>query len=81
MQGLLFFLALISIIVMKGELIMTYKQIQAAHEIRMWIGQVIIPTVIGGVMLVSNPYVRTWVGNKVYNIKLKINSKKNKSGN
>lgn len=81
MQGPLFFLALISIIVMKGELIMTYKQIQAAHEIRMWIGQVIIPAIIGGVMLASNPYVRTWVGNKVYNIKLKINSKKNKSGN
>ena len=81
MQGPLFFLALISIIVMKGELIMTYKQIQAAHEIRMWIGQVIIPAVIGGVMLASNPHVRTWVGNKVYNIKLKINSKKNKSGN
>ena len=81
MQGSLIFLALISIIVMKGELIMTYKQIQAAHEIRMWIGQVIIPAVIGGVMLATNPYVRTWVGNKVYNIKLKINSKKNKSGN
>ena len=81
MQGPLFFLALISITVMKGELIMTYKQIQAAHEIRMWIGQVIIPAVIGGVMLATNPYVRTWVGNKVYNIKLKINSKKNKSGN
>lgn len=81
MQGPLFFLALISIIVMKGELIMTYKQIQAAHEIRMWIGQVIIPAVIGGVMLATNPYVRTWVGNKVYNIKLKINSKKNKGGN
>ena len=81
MQGPLIFLALISIIVMKGELIMTYKQIQTSHEIRMWIGQVIIPTVIGGIMLATNPYVRTWVGTKVYNIKLKINSKKNKSGN
>lgn len=60
---------------------MTYKQIQTSHEIRMWIGQVIIPTVIGGVMLATNPHVRTWVENKVYNIKLKINSKKNKGGN
>ena len=60
---------------------MTYKQIQTSHEIRMWIAQVIIHTVIGGIMLATNPYVRTWVGNKVYNIKLKINSKKNKGGN
>ena len=60
---------------------MDYKQIQTLHEIRMWVVQVIIPTVIGGVMLVTNPHVRTWVGNKVYNIKLKINSKKNKGGN
>ena len=60
---------------------MTYKQIQTSHEIRMWIGQVIVPTIIGGIMLATNPYVRTWVGNKVYNIKLKINSKKNKGGN
>ena len=59
---------------------MDYKQIQTLHEIRMWIVQVIIPTVIGGVMLATNPHVRTWVGNKVYNIKLKINSKKIKSG-
>ena len=81
MQGPLIFVALISIIVMKGELIMDYKQIQTLHEIRMWVVQVIIPTVIGGVMLATNPHVRTWVGNKVYNIKLKINSKKTKSGN
>ena len=81
MQGPLIFLALISIIIMKGELIMDYKQIQTLHEIRMWVVQVIIPTVIGGVMLATNPHVRTWVGNKVYNIKLKINSKKNKGGN
>ena len=59
---------------------MDYKQIQTLHEIRMWIVQVIIPAVIGGVMLATNPYVRTWVGNKVDNIKLKINSKKNKGG-
>ena len=81
MQGPLIFLALISIIVMKGELIMDYKQIQTLHEIRMWVVQVIIPTVIGGVMLATNLHVKTWVGNKVGNIMLKINSKKNKGGN
>ena len=81
MQRPLFFLALISITVMKGEFIMTYKQIQTSHEIRMWIAQVIIPTVIGGIMLATNLHVKTWVGNKVGNIMLKINSKKNKSGN
>ena len=81
MQGPLIFLALISIVIMKGEFIMTYKQIQTSHEIRMWIAQVIIPTVIGGIMLATNLHVKTWVGNKVGNIMLKINSKKNKSGN
>ena len=81
MQGPLIFLAFISIIIMKGELIMTYKQIQTSHEIRMWIAQVIIPTVIGGIMLATNLHVKTWIGNKVGNVMLKINSKKNKSGN
>ena len=81
MQGPLIFLALISIIIMKGEFIMTYKQIQTSHEIRMWIAQVIIPTVIGGIMLATNLHVKTWIGNKVGNVMLKINSKKNKSGN
>ena len=81
MQGPLIFLALISITVMKGEFIMTYKQIQTSHEIRMWIAQVIIPTVIGGIMLATNLHVKTWIGNKVGNVMLKINSKKNKSGN
>ena len=81
MQGPLIFLALISFTVMKGELIMDYKQIQTLHEIRMWVVQVIIPTVIGGVMLATNLHVKTWIGNKVGNIILKINSKKNKGGN
>ena len=81
MQGPLIFLAFISIIVMKGEFIMTYKQIQTSHEIRMWIAQVIIPTVIGGIMLATNLHVKTWIGNKVGNVMLKINSKKNKGGN
>ena len=81
MQRPLIFLALISIIVMKGEFIMDYKQIQTLHEIRMWVVQVIIPTVIGGVMLATNLHVKTWIGNKVGNVMLKINSKKNKSGN
>lgn len=85
MQGPLFFvysyIAIISTTITKGELIMTYKQIQTSHEIRMWIGQVIIPTVILGVMLATNLNVKTWIGNKVGNVMLKINSKKNKGGN
>lgn len=73
-------IAIISAIIMKGELIMTYKQIQTSHEIRMWIGQVIIPMVIGGIMLATNVHIKTWIGNKVGNTMLKINSKKNKGG-
>lgn len=37
---------------------MTYKQIQAAHEVRMWIKDVIIPAAGVGVVLAANPETR-----------------------
>lgn len=55
---------------------MTYKQIQASHEIRMWMGQVIIPAVTAGIILAANPTVRAYAKNKVENIKLKHKTKK-----
>ena len=41
---------------------MTYKQIQAAHEVRMWIKDVIIPAVGVGVVLAANPETRKVAG-------------------
>lgn len=40
---------------------MTYKQIQAAHEMRMWIKEVIVPVIGTGVVLASIPEVRETV--------------------
>ena len=40
---------------------MTRKQIDGAREVRLWIGQVIVPAVVGGITIMSNPYSRTFV--------------------
>ena len=54
---------------------MTYKQIEASREARLWIGQVIIPaiTVVGAAMTV--PEVRKAVAEKVNNLKTAIKKK------
>lgn len=53
---------------------MKYKHIQAAHEIRMWIGQVIVPAIIGMVTLYSNPQTREFMDEKKCDVKNKLNS-------
>jgi hypothetical protein len=54
----------------------TYKQIEQARETRLWIGQIIVPAVTtlvaAGVVLVTNPDVRRWVGDKVSRLKNKF---------
>lgn len=57
---------------------MTRKQIDAGREIRLWIGQVIVPAVTGAIILASNPNVRFWVKSKVDGIKQSIKNKKNR---
>ena len=54
---------------------MTYKQIEASREARLWIGQVIIPaiTVVGAAMTV--PEVRKTVVEKANNLKTAIKKK------
>lgn len=54
---------------------MTYKQIEASREARLWIGQVIIPaiTVVGAAMTV--PEVRKAVVEKANNVKTAIKKK------
>lgn len=62
---------------MKGKEVveMTYKQIEASREARLWIGQVIIPaiTVVGAAMTV--PEVRKAVTEKANNVKTAIKKK------
>ena len=48
---------------------MTNKQLDTSREVRLWIGQVIIPVLTGGIILAANPNVRHWVTSKVNSIK------------
>lgn len=67
-----FFSRLIQTILWKGGLNMTYKQIEASREARLWIGQVILP-IVTAVMLV--PEAREAVVDKVKTVKKNIENK------
>ena len=55
---------------------MTYKQIEASRELRLWIGQVIVPTVSVMAVVLANPDVRKVASEKLDNIKRKFQSRK-----
>ena len=57
---------------------MTYKQIEASREVRLWIGQIIVPTVVG-IMAVS-PEARQMAKNKYVQVKNTIRRKLRKRG-
>ena len=56
---------------------MTYKQIEASRELRLWIGQVIVPavTMAGAVALASIPEVRNTASRKLEELKWKFKSR------
>lgn len=54
---------------------MTWKQIEASREIRLWIGQIVVPTITLAGMAMSIPEVREAVGSKARQMKEAINSK------
>ena len=58
---------------------MTYKQIEASREMRLWIGQVIVPAVTAAVAIASNPQTRNYVSEKYNNVKSRIQKKFEKS--
>ena len=58
-----------------GDSIMTYKQIEASRELRLWIGQVIVPAVTMAVALASIPEVRNTASRKLGELKWKIKSR------
>ena len=55
---------------------MTYKQIEASRELRLWIGQVIVPAVSVTAVVLANPDVRNAAKEKLDNIKRKLQSRK-----
>ena len=59
---------------------LTYKQIQAAHEARMWIKEVIVPVIGTGVVLASIPEVRKTVTETYQRAKWNIQKKFRKRG-
>ena len=54
---------------------MTYKQIEASREMRLWIGQVIVPAVAAAIAIASNPQTRNYVSKKYNNVKSRIKKK------
>ena len=56
---------------------MTYKQIEAARERRLWLCQVIIPAITGTIWLRSNPQTRTWMDEKFSKLKTYVKEKFN----
>lgn len=58
---------------------MTYKQIEASREMRLWIGQVIVPAAAAAIAIASNPQTRNYVSEKYNNVKSRIQKKFEKS--
>ncbi len=54
---------------------MTYKQIEISREMRLWIGQVIVPAAVAAVAIASNPQTRNYVSKKYNNVKSRIRKK------
>ena len=55
---------------------MTYKQIEASREARLWIGQVIVPAVSAAVLIIgANPELKNTVKTKALNVKDSITNR------
>ena len=55
---------------------MTYKQIEASREARLWLGQIIAPAITLAVSTLAIPEVRQAVAAKAESIKKSIKEKK-----
>ena len=54
---------------------MTYKQIEASREVRLWIGQVIVPAIVIAASALAIPEVRQAVAAKARDVKQSIERK------
>ena len=57
---------------------MTYKQIEASREVRLWIKDIIVPTLVTVSMMMTVPEIRESVKAKASEIKEKIRTRTNK---
>jgi len=57
---------------------MTRKQLDTMREVRLWIGQMVVPGVTVGASLMAIPEVRNAVYSKAQKVKCSIRDKKNK---
>ena len=57
---------------------MSYKQIEGARELRLWICQIIGPAAIAGFLLYQDPDIKSWTKKKIKNIRAKIDNRKQK---
>ncbi len=55
---------------------MTYKQIEASRELRLWIGQVIVPAIGVSAAILANPNVRKAASEKLEDVKRRIRTRK-----
>ena len=54
---------------------MTYKQIEASRELRLWIGQIIVPAATVAITTMTIPEVRQAIAAKANSVKQNIESK------
>lgn len=54
---------------------MTYKQIEASRELRLWIGQVVVPAAAAAAVVLSNPELKNAVKEKFESIKDRFKKK------
>lgn len=59
---------------------MTFKQIETAREVRLWIAQIVVPAATAVVVAMSVPEVRHAITVKVDGVKTAIKNKFNKEG-
>ena len=59
---------------------MTYKQIEASREVRLWIGRIIVPAASVVVATLSIPEVRQMIATKAASVKESIRNKTKRKG-
>lgn len=59
---------------------MTYKQIEAMREARLWIGQIVVPAIMLAATTLAIPEVRQAVAMKAKSIKYSIANKMKRKG-
>lgn len=57
---------------------MTWKQIEASREIRLWVGQILVPAATLAATTLTIPEVREAVAEKAKSVKMSIESKMKK---